>query len=190
MFGIDGLNNNIFCLPCEKAPGQPISPISKFLESSKFETHNLHLSSVGFTFSGSFILDKLKSFLVDILYESSIANSRQVQPDSMKSTHFDLKPSTQSFHHSLSSKSNEELLDITLSFQVIYRVKGIFQIHGYSKLFILQSVHDIFDLQPSSYETNLSTSPSKDHTSRVIIIGHHLKSDIIYKRLSECLFTE
>jgi G3E family GTPase len=56
----------------------------------------------------------------------------------------------------------------------IFRMKGILRVADHKKLYILQAVHDVFDLQPSTHDVDSLERLSLGNRSAVIIIGHHL----------------
>jgi G3E family GTPase len=63
----------------------------------------------------------------------------------------------------------------------IYRMKGLIKVSGSTTLHILQSVHDIFDIQPSDYAVG-STDINK-----VIFIGRNIKLEETRDSLCACL---
>jgi G3E family GTPase len=66
----------------------------------------------------------------------------------------------------------------------IYRMKGLLKIHGQSNFFILQAVHNLFELDESTYVVDSGDSSS---TSRVIIIGSNLNQIFLEERLKSAL---
>jgi G3E family GTPase len=88
----------------------------------------------------------------------------------------------------------------------IYRMKGIIKIQNSPYLHILQAVHDIFEIQPSSYlipgktvsaidnaniniESSEFTSEVYNHMNdnSIIVIGRYIDKDFIYDKLQQCL---
>jgi G3E family GTPase len=57
---------------------------------------------------------------------------------------------------------------------IIYRMKGLLHVDGENHLFILQSVHDIFDIYESSYVGGDSSVDHTDGENVVVVIGCHL----------------
>jgi len=56
-------------------------------------------------------------------------------------------------------------------------MKGMMRIRDIEKLYVLQSVHDVFDLQPSDYTGKLSS---------IIIIGFHLDANQLRNEFRTC----
>ena len=68
----------------------------------------------------------------------------------------------------------------------IFRMKGIVHIHQCTNLYILQAVHEIFDLQESSYSTG-GTGDATDGSNPIVIIGKNLDCDLIKDKLMSCI---
>ena len=114
--------------------------------------HDVTFTSIAFNFEEPFDLSKLKFFL-DTALRLSSERIRKVIPH----------PESQDNHGD----------DISL----IYRMKGMIRIRDIEKLYILQSVHDVFDLQPSDYTGKLSS---------IIIIGFHLNANELRNEFRTC----
>lgn len=63
----------------------------------------------------------------------------------------------------------------------VYRMKGLIKVSGGDTFHILQSVHDIFDIQPSTYII------SNADVNKVIFIGRNIKLEETKDSLSACL---
>jgi G3E family GTPase len=68
----------------------------------------------------------------------------------------------------------------------IFRMKGIVHIHQCTNLYILQAVHEIFDLQESSYSTG-GIGDVTDGSNPIVIIGKNLDCDLIKDKLMSCI---
>ena len=76
--------------------------------------------------------------------------------------------------------------------QCIYRMKGIICLENELYYYILQAVHNIFDLTPTNYLIEDNTSVSKvkgesPYVSKIIVIGSALDSDALYKGFLQCV---
>ena len=68
----------------------------------------------------------------------------------------------------------------------IYRIKGIIHIIHEPVLYILQGVHDIFELRPSDIEIGSSDDMSEGF-NRVIVIGKELNTDYLEEIFVNCI---
>jgi G3E family GTPase len=168
LFGTEcgvALRESLYCLPCDPVEYTSGSNLLPPLPQS-FERHNKALSSAGFSFQRPFVLNQIKAFLVDLLYTAAEgANRRRNHGEGSR----------------IALESDEE--------QQIFRMKGILHVDGFETLFILQSVYDVFDLQPSGYifGEKVDNSSGDVSTSSIIVIGHHLDSDQLLAGFQSCL---
>lgn len=77
--------------------------------------------------------------------------------------------------------------DSSTSKTKIYRIKGILHVHTNQKLFILQAVHNLFDLQESDYEVN-SAEDKTNGENLLIVIGANLDQEEITRRFENCIY--
>lgn len=63
----------------------------------------------------------------------------------------------------------------------IYRMKGVFHCVGSSKLFVLQSVHELLDLQESPYGVEEASE------NKLVVIGSELQIAMIQEGLERCI---
>lgn len=68
----------------------------------------------------------------------------------------------------------------------IFRLKGIVHIAGGDKLYVLQAVHNLFELQPSPYTVG-SAEDTTCGLSSIVFIGKHLDMQHIESELVKCL---
>ena len=149
MFASDGVDQNVFCIPCiEDSPENSIS-----IENSQ---HSANFTSIGFNFDEPFDLHKLKIYLDEVLRVSS----ERIQKFTSHPGHQD---------------------DYGDDTSTIYRMKGMIRVEDTENLYILQSVYDVFDIQPSDY---------KGKSSSIIIIGFHLNENELRKKFRSCIFTK
>lgn len=69
----------------------------------------------------------------------------------------------------------------------IYRMKGVFHVQGDDRLHILQAVHDIFDIQPSSFLVGSEQDVAIGGCNKVIAIGKNINSSRIEIELRKCM---
>jgi len=176
LFGADQAKDNFLCLPCSTD-----DTINSVPTSSQSQ-HRQALSSLGFTFDGSFDLRRLKIFLANLLYNKVTLRGRQHASNSVDSS------------------SRIETDDNVVDEEQIYRLKGLLRINGQQYFYILQAVHDVFDLQPSDYcvegvkasggedvDGAASVGENAISSSRIIVIGHHLEADALLRGFQSCL---
>ena len=68
----------------------------------------------------------------------------------------------------------------------IFRLKGIVHIQGSKQLYVLQAVHNIFELQPSPYTVG-SAEDTTSGLSSFVFIGKHLDMQNLETELSKCI---
>ena len=147
LFGRDGLDQNIFCVPCT----QESSAQSVFVQDSFREAN---FTSIAFNFEEPFDLRALKIFLDEAL---------------RLSTEQLTKASTD---HNYENNNVDDVSSI-------YRMKGIIKVKDIEKLYILQSVYDVYDIQPSDY---------MGKSSSIVIIGSYLDEAKLRNGFQTCLF--
>jgi G3E family GTPase len=70
----------------------------------------------------------------------------------------------------------------------VYRIKGILHILGDSRLWVLQGVHDVFELTRSEIDRGSSADRTAGR-NRVIAIGKQLMSELLEERFVDCIAT-
>ncbi len=68
----------------------------------------------------------------------------------------------------------------------IFRMKGLLHVNGERQLYILQSVHSIFDVQPSTYAIGSPLDPTGG-LNLIIIIGCDLGHNFLISKFDECV---
>jgi G3E family GTPase len=68
----------------------------------------------------------------------------------------------------------------------IFRMKGVLHVVGEGNLFVLQGVHEMFDLQPSSHAIG-SVEDKSNGKNLIVVIGCDLEQDKIHEVLLSCL---
>ncbi len=68
----------------------------------------------------------------------------------------------------------------------IYRMKGVLHVEKDNFLYILQAVHELFSIEASSHVVG-SRDDTSDGLNKIIIIGSHLKADILNLGLLNCI---
>ena len=116
-------------------------------------SHDTKFTSLAFKFDKPFDIDLLKVFLDDSLSMSS----SQIRNNTS---------------HEYAQENNHD------NVASIYRMKGMIKIKGQENLYILQSVYDIFDIQPTDYV---------GESSSIILIGFHLKEKELNSGFCSCL---
>ncbi len=147
-----------YCLPCDDRTVANLS-------ASTVHSASI-LKTLYFTFDFAFNLQKLNIFLDFILYSSEKAQAGVKEKESS---------STQEIKHDEDSSSMK-----------IYRMKGIFHIVDKDELYILQSVHDIFDIEQSTHVKG-STQDKSGGRSVIIVIGSNLDRDKIQDGFEKCV---
>jgi G3E family GTPase len=124
-------------------------------------THSANiLSTYGFSFPGKMNLHDLMSLLDSLLY--SFADGGSTIP-----THGTTK-------------------SLTRSYGRIFRMKGVFHIENQEYLHLMQAVHDVFDIQPSSFRCG-SADDKTSGLNSVIVIGKNLDQEYIEGAVKRCL---
>lgn len=159
------------CIPCEPDLAQSDNKRRLFtmLEQSasngphsinNMKTHYLRLS-------GKFILKKLEGVLDALLYGGSGGANH-----------------TSAVRNTASTTANATVP--TSSAMDIFRMKGIVRTTESDVLYVLQAVHNIFDLQPSAY----SVGDEGDLTqgdSVLVIIGKNLDMEYVESEFRRCI---
>ena len=70
----------------------------------------------------------------------------------------------------------------------IYRMKGVLHIEEKENVYIMQAVHDIFDVQPSSHIIG-SAQDTTNNLNKIIVIDRNLDVDRINEGFVKCLST-
>lgn len=64
----------------------------------------------------------------------------------------------------------------------IYRMKGVFNIHGSDNMYMLQAVRDLYEIVPTR-----SWRPDENRRTQIVFIGKNLKKDILSESFKTCL---
>ena len=70
--------------------------------------------------------------------------------------------------------------------QRIFRMKGILHIKDNPNIHILQAVHDLFDIQPSTFIAN-SPQDTSNGVNKIILIGRNVNIDDVEEKILACL---
>mmetsp|Transcript_8061 Transcript_8061/g.8202 ORF Transcript_8061/g.8202 Transcript_8061/m.8202 type:complete len:463 (-) Transcript_8061:23-1411(-) len=167
-----------------------VAPVSAMLSKTiGTSTHSADsLTSIGLSFSTPINLQKIKLFVDSILYSSSTSQTRHgtvpLMPPAPPSR---WEEDGEASLPGGSSEKDVEMMntDETSSSMKIYRMKGILRIVGCDYLFILQAVHEVFDIQESSIRIN-SVDDNSNGFSRIIVIGRNIDRDLIQKGIQSC----
>jgi G3E family GTPase len=124
------------------------------------------LSTHGFSFEGHIDLARLKILLDQLLYSYSL--------------------SVPGGAHSAPAGTSGD----GGAMGAIYRMKGVFHVKGDDRLHILQAVHDIFDIQPSSFLVGSEQDASTGGCNKVIAIGKNIDSVSIERELKKCIVVD
>ena len=157
----DSLPGNLpLCSPCESTV---VNPARLKLDSSSSVNHiPSDIRSHSIKFPGQLNLKKLQNALDSLLYANGLVQQAM---------------SNQSGHCGESEGAAAGR---------IYRAKGLVHVAGDSFVHILQAVHDIFDITPSSFREG-SAEDSTGGFNLFILIGKRLDANAIEKRLVHCL---
>lgn len=184
------------CQPC--LPFQPIASASNTTISGlKESTHTtIHSGNVLSTLSllvfGEMNLRLLNQFLDNILY----CNGQLYNPK-LKTENNTLKTRPQHFSdlQALSDSSDESLHKSSMR---IFRMKGAICIEGKNTYHLLQAVHDIFEVSPSTFPIEIQDSVSSNSNvdknnsyngplSRIVVIGKCIDRKSLYDGLCQCV---
>lgn len=174
------------CLPCTTGPAmQTMTEKLRALTVLSQQPPSTHLASEMRTqylqLAGSFHLKQLEVLLDSMLYSEQTGGAvvhgdhkaSQVAADASMEVD---GGSTGNTVHKVASGSDMR----------IFRLKGIVHIAGSSQLYVLQAVHNIFELQPSPYTVG-SVEDTTSGLSSFVFIGKHLDMQYIESELSRCL---
>jgi G3E family GTPase len=171
------------CKPC----GDPTSTAA----AGSTEMNGVHvatvLSSKHFKFPGKFDTSKLSHYLDDILYGQRFNTDNQAA-----ATH---------------AAGDDGNVDAPGKQQmIIYRMKGLLHVVNSSQLYILQAVHDIFDIYASTYEDNATAGAvieesDVDEASKffedrtggdnvIVVIGRNIDEEGILQGFRSCLVAD
>lgn len=154
---------------------------SQHFAVNSMKTHYVNLQ-------GSFHLKLLQACLDSLLY-----NNNNIPSNHNKSNN-NYNNDNDSHDHNdvnsaavVASTSNVSTSTVVVTTDMkIFRMKGIVHIHQCTNLYILQAVHEIFDLQESSYSTG-GTGDATDGSNPIVIIGKNLDCDLIKDKLMSCI---
>lgn len=128
------------------------------------------LSTFSFIIEGKMELNKLKICLDQMLYSFDDDNS----------VHGQIKKEA-------TSKSDNQGVSSSCR---IYRMKGVFQVDeggaGKPSLYLLQAVHDVFDIQKSDVASG-SDEDRSEGFNKIIVIGKNMDKSMLEKEFRQCL---
>jgi G3E family GTPase len=124
------------------------------------------LTTYGFSFPGLMDLHALMTLLDKLLYS------------------FDDEGNGSQQHGSSSTDSKND--PSPRSYGRIFRMKGVFHIQDEEYLHLMQAVHDVFDIQPSSFRCRGEDDKTSGLNS-VILIGKNLDQDFIEREVKKCI---
>lgn len=70
--------------------------------------------------------------------------------------------------------------------QLLFRIKGVLSVAGEPKKFILQAVHELFEV----YESDEEWTAGASRVSRIVFIGLHLEKQRLREQLEACVHAE
>lgn len=158
---------------------------SQHFAVNSMKTHYVNLQ-------GSFHLKLLQACLDSLLYNNNnIASNHNksnnnYNNDDDRHDHNDVNGAAVVTSTSNISTDTSTVVFCATTDMKIFRMKGIVHIHQCTNLFILQAVHEIFDLQESSYSTG-GTGDATDGSNPIVIIGKNLDCDLIKDKLMSCI---
>jgi len=156
---------------------------SQHFAVNSMKTHYVNLQ-------GSFHLKLLQACLDSLLYNNNYIPSNHNKSnnnynnDNDSHDHNDVNSAA--VVASTSNVSTSTSTVVVTTDMKIFRMKGIVHIHQCTNLYILQAVHEIFDLQESSYSTG-GTGDATDGSNPIVIIGKNLDCDLIKDKLMSCI---
>ena len=163
-----GFIDGMMCAPAD-GTGIPDSVLSSVA--------NKHSASMLTTFSavfpGQINIRKMNSYLDAILYSNGDNSDEKISAHELK------EASERSIVPPSTSTSENGLMHI-------YRMKGMLHVKNNDNLFILQAVHDIFDIQPSTTEVG-SADDNSNGLNKIIVIGRHLDNVALMRNFESCV---
>jgi len=186
------------------SPSVPVAmhlgpPASKLLKTGHAASS---LMTVGITCPGNMDLRKVKVLLDSLLYSEAASMAHKISqpldlPIPPNSSSSSVKVEISS-HSGLVSKDSVVMEPVTyaanegqsvaseMKMMTIYRLKGILHVHNDSMLYILQAVHQVFDVQPSSVTIG-SPDDTSDGTNKFVVIGRNLNANFLQSSFESCL---
>lgn len=210
-----GLITGKLCVPCD-APGvsseqfpSNLTTLSK--NNTIFDSFGMKhsaslLSTCSISFSGLLDVQKLRSFLDDILfgngsrvgggyrqpsvtYVNLLDRSEAVAPNGNGNvTVYSSAPQTVS---SLVSSDNVVKAvghSIDTDEMKIYRIKGVLHVKDEYYLQVLQGVFDVFEVKPSTFLRG-SEGDISAGLNRIVVIGRSIDRDVVEKGFLSCLIS-
>ena len=174
----------VSCLPCDTisnsgtAKREVLSALEKQTTSAPGGTHIPNeMKTQYLKLPGKFNLKKLEATLDGMLYSGlAPVPTNHTQSGTTKAE----KTQEHSTAHSNASSTGD---------MRIFRMKGLVHIASEPNLYILQTVHTIFDVQPSDCVIG-STEDVTEDRSVFVVIGKHLDIEAIEALLLQCLHIE
>lgn len=173
------------CLPCTTgASVQTMTSKVRALTLLSQQPSSTHLASEMKTqylqLPGTFHLKRLEVLLDSLLYSEQTDGGGAVHGGG-KST----APNVDAISARTDIDGNATI-DKEAAAMRIFRLKGIVHIEGSSQLYVLQAVHNIFELQPSPYTVG-SVEDTTAGISSFVFIGKHLDMQYFEGEFLKCL---
>ena len=143
------------------------------------------MSTYPISLRGMFDITLLNTFLDNLLFSSRYVSlsfpsshaNRTIEKLSRKDVNIIHTPE----HPEVMTKTNSNERNMS-----IFRMKGIIRVCGHDKLHILQSVHDIFDVQPSTFDVGGPDDIYGD-MNNIVIIGMNVDITLITEGFFRCI---
>eukprot|EP01038_Epipyxis_sp_PR26KG_P009935 gene9935-13365_t len=123
------------------------------------------ITTIGIKIEGVFQLKELEKLLDSFLY-SSFSSKNEENSLKLKHSNFDGR--------------------VEVHRMEIYRMKGILHVENDNRLFLMQSVHDIFEIQPSEFLSG-SMHDSTNGYNPFVVIGKNLSKTFFEEQLTKCI---
>lgn len=198
------MTNATFCFPCadsnDGASGssggfsigsEAVVNLLPLAEKTNIHSASQELGSFSMSFDGCFHLNLLKGFLDNLLYLSETKPMQNYTERELTETESFARvtshqPPFTSHQPPFGSNNIVEATEQPRN-SSIYRMKGIFHIEGFDRLYILQAVYDMFDIQPSSFLIGSQTDVTNGK-SYVVVIGRNVDANLLKEGFSKCIY--
>jgi G3E family GTPase len=147
----------IFCYPCDS--NNQSNP-SQSQDNQMISHVKTSVSSISLRIPGIFDLKKFQGTLDRLVYMNNTTNN--------------------------DSSSSSPHLTSPIEMK-IYRMKGLIRTTSSSSFYILQAVHNMFDIHESNYQFG-GEDDFTQGLNLIIIIGVNLRSDFFEEELSNCIY--
>jgi G3E family GTPase len=174
-----GMLTGNMCAPC-----QPPAESSSVFEQLRMQAVNKHSASMLTThavnFAGRLDVGRLELFLDSILFGNGEAGPSTSHGDNGSTNE---RRETDQLDASTVNADTSAAADDVMK---IYRMKGVLHADQMDNLYIMQAVHDIFDVQPSSHVIG-SAQDTTNGMNKMIVIGRNLDSALLDEGFFKCL---